>query len=92
MPEIVLPAQRHRKSSRGTPRLRRPLRTLHGAPRLAMSTTTLFSDCAVVLLTRQRAELLHCCIASLSASMRGHSVHDLRRHAPFDHCGRSVQS
>ena len=60
MPEIVLPAQRYRKSSRGTPRLRRLLRTLHGALRLAMSTTTLLSDCADVLLTRRRAESLRC--------------------------------
>ena len=39
MPEIVLPAQRYDKSSRGTPRLRRPPRALHGALRLAMGTT-----------------------------------------------------
>jgi hypothetical protein len=41
MPEIVLPAQRHHKSSRGIPRLRRPLWPLHGALRLAMSATML---------------------------------------------------
>ena len=35
MPGIVLPAPRHCKSSRGTPRLRRLPRTLHGAVRLA---------------------------------------------------------
>ena len=57
MPEIVLPAQRHHKSSRGTPRLRRPLRTLHGALRLAMSATVL-PDCADALLTACRADLL----------------------------------
>ena len=50
MPEIVLPAQRYHKSSRGTPRLRRPLRTLHGALRLAMSGKVL-PDCVDVLLT-----------------------------------------
>ena len=41
MPEIVLPVQRHHKSSRGTPRLRRSLRNLHGALRLAKSATVL---------------------------------------------------
>ena len=41
MPEIVLPAQRYDKSSRGNRRLRRPLLTLHGALRLAMGTTTM---------------------------------------------------
>ena len=33
--KILLPAPRHGKSSRGTPRLRRAPRTLHGARRLA---------------------------------------------------------
>jgi hypothetical protein len=50
MPEIALPAQRYHKSSRGTPRLRRPLLTLHGALRLAMSAMEL-PDYADVLLT-----------------------------------------
>ena len=40
---IVLPAPRHSKSSRGTPRLRRLPRILHGAPRLAARTTALNS-------------------------------------------------
>jgi hypothetical protein len=35
MPAILLSAQRHDKSSRGTPRLRCPPETLHGAMRLA---------------------------------------------------------
>jgi hypothetical protein len=50
MPAIVLPAQRRHKSSRGIPRLRRPLRTLHGALRLAVSATVL-PDCVDVLHT-----------------------------------------
>ena len=41
MPEILLPAQRYDKSSRGTPRLRHPPGALHGALRLAMGTTTM---------------------------------------------------
>ena len=35
---IVLPAPRYGKSSRGTPRLRRPMQYLHGALRLAAMT------------------------------------------------------
>ena len=50
MPEIVLPAERYRKSSRGTPRLRLPLPSLPGALRLAISATAL-PECADVLLT-----------------------------------------
>jgi len=51
MPEIVLPAPRYGKSSRGTPRLRRTPRALHGAPRLASRATeaTLRLDCCDVL-------------------------------------------
>ena len=41
MPEIVLPAPRYGKSSRGTPRLRRMPRSLQGAPRLALRTTSI---------------------------------------------------
>ena len=41
---ILLPAPRHGESSRGTPRLRRLLRTLQGALRLAAGTTTLNSQ------------------------------------------------
>ena len=40
MREILLPALRYSKSSRGTPRLRHAPRTLHGAARLAAWTTT----------------------------------------------------
>ena len=40
---IVLPALRHGKSSRGTPRLRRVALTSHGALRLAARTTDLNS-------------------------------------------------
>ncbi len=43
MRAILLPASRHCKSSRGTPRLRRLPRTLHGALRLAAWTTRLGS-------------------------------------------------
>ena len=43
MRAILLPAPRHDKSSRGTPRLRRLPRTLHGALRLAAWTTRLGS-------------------------------------------------
>jgi hypothetical protein len=50
MPEIVLPAQRHHKSSRGIARLRRPPWSLHGALRLAMSAQVLL-DCADVCVT-----------------------------------------
>ena len=39
MRAILLPAPRRSKSSRGTPRLRHPPRTLHGALRLAALTT-----------------------------------------------------
>ena len=39
MRAILLAAPRHGKSSRGTPRLRRPPRRLHGVPRLAAWTT-----------------------------------------------------
>jgi len=51
MPEIVLPAPRYGKSSRGTPRLRRTPRALHGAPRLASRATeaALRLDCCAVL-------------------------------------------
>jgi len=51
MPEIVLPAPRYGKSSRGTPRLRRTPRALHGAPRLASRATeaALGLDCRAVL-------------------------------------------
>ena len=51
MAEIVLPASRYGKSSRGTPRLRRTPRSLHGAPRLAARTTeaTLCLECCAVL-------------------------------------------
>jgi hypothetical protein len=43
MHAIVLAAPRYGKSSRGTPRLRRPLVTLHGALRLAVLTKALNS-------------------------------------------------
>ena len=43
MGAILRPAARHRKSSRGTPRLRRLSGTLHGALRLAAPTTGLDS-------------------------------------------------
>ena len=43
MQAILLPAERHGKSRRGTPRLRHPLRALHGAVRLAAPTTALTS-------------------------------------------------
>ena len=43
MRAILLPAARHGKSSRGTPRLRRLPGTLHGALRLAARTTTAIS-------------------------------------------------
>ena len=43
MRAILLPAPRHRKSSRGTPRLWRLPKTLHGALRLAAWTTRLGS-------------------------------------------------
>ena len=36
MLEIVLPAPLYGRSSRGTPRLRRTPRALHGAPRVAL--------------------------------------------------------
>ena len=51
MPEIVLPAPRYGKSSRGNPRLRRTPRALHGAPRLASRATeaALRLDCCAVL-------------------------------------------
>jgi len=51
MPEIVLPAPRYGKSSRGTPRLRRTPRALHGAPRLASRAieAALPLDCCAVL-------------------------------------------
>ena len=41
MRAILLPSERHSKSSRGTPRLRRMPRVLHGAVRLTSRTTTL---------------------------------------------------
>ena len=44
---ILLPAQRYGKSSRGTPRLRRAPRRLHGAPRLALQTTRAASWCCL---------------------------------------------
>ena len=59
MPEIVLLAQRDHKISRGTPRLRRSLRTLHGALRLAICATVL-PDCADTLLTKCGADLVRC--------------------------------
>ena len=43
MPDIVLPAPRHDKSSRGTPSLRRAPLTLHCTPHLAARTTGSFS-------------------------------------------------
>ena len=45
---ILLPAQRYGKSSRGTPRLRRAPRRLHGAPRLALQTTRAASWCCLL--------------------------------------------
>ena len=53
----LLLALRHRKSSRGTPRLRRVPLTLHGALRLAARTTNLNSWRAPTLCSRSRFEI-----------------------------------
>ena len=79
MKTILLPAPGYGKSSRGTPRLRRLPRTLHGAARLAALTATLdswprFLACAqdaqpelTFLLTQLGADML-------ASSMLPHSL------------------
>ena len=89
MPDIVLPAQRHHESSRGTPRLRRPLLTLHGARRLAVSAAPL-ARCAVVSLS-QRVEVI-CRAALLSVPSRGHYLDALRYRSLLGHGDDFVQS
>ena len=73
MPEIVLPAPRYGKSSRGTPRLRRTPGALHGAPRLASRATeaALLLDCCAVL---PRVDWVHLLLIPDARGKAGASV------------------
>ncbi len=76
MRTILLPALRHDKSSRGTPRLRRPSGMQHGAQRLAGPTTALDScsfllaDAGGVLAALRELEVVRTTKGLLSASCR----------------------
>ena len=61
MNATLLAAKRRRKSSRGTPRLRRPWRKLHGAPRRAAPSTVPDYWPWSLLATRTTSRYSPCC-------------------------------